>query len=247
MQQELIQRAADLLRRAARICVSTGAGMSAESGVPTFRDASGLWANFDPDEYATPRAFERDPRKVWSWYRWRRQALRKVEPHVGHKLLAQWEPRTDKLTIITQNVDGLHHRAGSTDVLELHGRLDLVRCVACSHARQGLEDLGEDPHCPDCGDRLRPGVVWFEEPLPEEALRLSEQAAGACDVVLVIGTSGVVYPAAGLVDLAIANGAPLIEINPNPTPYSRWAQVHLAAGCGEALQAIDEAWRERGS
>lgn len=220
--------------------------MSAESGVPTFRDASGLWADFNPDEYATPQAFERDPRKVWSWYRWRRETLRKVEPHVGHRLLAEWAPRAESLTLITQNVDGLHHRAGSPDVLELHGRLDVVRCVGCSHSQQGLEDLGGDPHCPHCGDRLRPGVVWFGEPLPEEALRRSEQAAATCDVMLVIGTSGVVYPAAGLVELALAGGAALIEINPNPTPYSRWANVHLPAGCGEALRAIDEAWRERG-
>ncbi len=236
-----------MLRCAARICVSTGAGMSAESGVPTFRDASGLWADFNPDEYTTPQAFERDPRKVWSWYRWRREMLRKVEPHVGHRLLAEWAPRAESLTLITQNVDGLHHRAGSTDVLELHGRLDVVRCVGCRHSQQGLEDLGPDPRCPHCGDRLRPGVVWFGEPLPEEALRRSEEAAGACDVMLVIGTSGVVYPAAGLVELAVAGGAALIEINPNPTPYSRWAKVHLPAGCGEALRAIDEAWRERGS
>ncbi|MCH7870402.1 MAG: NAD-dependent deacylase [Planctomycetes bacterium] len=243
----LIDEAAELLSGAGRICVSTGAGMSAESGVPTFRDEAGLWSNFNPDDYATPQAFARDPLKVWSWYRRRRANLRAIEPHAGHRLLAAWELYADELVVVTQNVDGLHHRAGSKRVIELHGRLDVARCTECSYEIAGLEDLGEDPRCPDCAARLRPGVVWFNEPLPEENLRRASDAAENCDVMLVIGTSGVVQPAASLIDTAVSCGAKLIEINPNETPYSRHADVNISAGCGEALTAIDEAWRRCGS
>lgn len=247
MHDDDVIRAADLLRSAARLCVSTGAGMSAESGVATFRDAAGLWTEFDPEDFATPQAFERDPVKVWSWYRWRRAKLAECEPHEGHRLLAEWESRVGELVVITQNIDGLHHRAGSTHVIELHGRLDLARCVRCPYTIQGLDDLGPDPHCPDCGARLRPGVVWFREPLPEDNLRRAEQAAQNCDVMLVIGTSGVVYPAAGLVETALAFGAKLIEINPGRTPFTQHADVYLPMACGAALSAIDRAWRQRGS
>ncbi len=247
MTQRLIENAADLLRTAARICVSTGAGMSAESGVPTFRDEAGLWSNFNPDDYATPQAFARDPLKVWSWYRQRRAKLSAIEPHAGHCVLAAWESYADELLVVTQNVDGLHHRAGSKRIIELHGRLDVARCTECSYHIAALDDLGEDPRCPDCAARLRPGVVWFHEPLPEENLRRAGDAAEKCDVMLVIGTSGVVQPAASLIDTALSCGAKLIEINPNETPYSRHADVCIAAGCGEALTAIDHAWRQRGS
>lgn len=244
MDDQRIEQAAKLLGTAQRVCVLTGAGMSAESGVPTFRDAQGLWSDFSPEELATPQAFARDPKKVWAWYRWRRSELARVEPHDGHRLLAAWEARGRNFCVITQNVDGLHHRAGSKNVIELHGRLDVAYCVdGAEHRRTGLDDLGEDPHCSQCGARLRPGVVWFGEMLPPEAIQRAVEAAQRCGVMLVIGTSGVVQPAASLADLAREHGARLIEINPNPTPISHRADVYLQAGCRDALAALDAAWR----
>ncbi len=241
---EALERVARWLDRAERICVSTGAGMSAESGVPTFRDAkTGLWSKFNPQELATPEAFARDPHRVWQWYRQRRAALRQVEPHEGHRILARWERERGRLTIVTQNVDGLHHRAGSRDVVELHGRLDVARCTACDYQRQDLEDLGPEPQCPECGAWLRPGVVWFGEMLPPGALERAFELARTCDLMLVIGTSGVVQPAASLAEIAAAAGAGVVEINPQRTPISDVAHVHLPAGCRDALIAIDATWR----
>jgi NAD-dependent deacetylase len=236
-----IGRAATILRGCNRLCISTGAGMSAESGVPTFRDADGYWSRFNPAELATPDAFRRAPLKVWEWYRLRRQHLTTVEPHEGHRVLARWETRFEHFTLITQNVDGLHHRAGSTHVLELHGRLDVVRCTGCATERRTLDDLGPDPRCEACGERVRPGVVWFGENLPVGAIDAAFAAAGACDAFLVIGTSGVVQPAASLADAARSAGAVVIEINPNPTPLSEIADVAIRSGSREALVALDEA------
>lgn len=241
-----VQQVADWLATAQSVCVSTGAGMSAESGVPTFRDAqTGHWSKFNPEELATPQAFARDPVFVWGWYRERRAKLREIEPHVGHRLLARWETRLPQLTLITQNVDGLHHRAGSQSVIELHGRLDVARCVACNHRVTGLDDLGEDPRCAACGERLRPGVVWFGEMLPTGAIEAAYEAATACELMFVIGTSGVVQPAASLADAAKAGGAHVVEINPNATPISSLADACLRSACGAALSAIDAAWKSR--
>ncbi len=235
--------AAGLLHGAAAICVSTGAGMSAESGMATFRDEqTGLWSKFNPEELATPRAFARDPVKVWAWYRWRRSKLARIEPHDGHRVLARWEQRTPDFTLVTQNIDGLHHRAGSTKVIELHGRLDIARCTHCDYRAIGLEDLGEEPHCPLCAKWLRPGVVWFGEHLPPGAIESAFAAAQRCDVFVVIGTSGVVQPAASLADAAKAGGAAVIEINPNATELSDLADVRVRCGCRDALTAIDTAW-----
>ena len=241
---EAAVRVAGWLAAAERICVSTGAGMSAESGVPTFRDPqTGLWSKFNPQELATPEAFARDPRRVWAWYRQRRAALKQVEPHEGHRVLARWEQRKSGLTIITQNVDGLHHRAGSRRVIELHGRLDIARCTACDYQQQDLEDLGPEPHCPECGAWLRPGVVWFGEMLPPGALERAFELARSCELMLVIGTSGVVQPAASLAEIAASCGARVVEINPERTPISEIADVHLRSGCRAALVAIDAAWQ----
>jgi NAD-dependent deacetylase len=234
-----VERAAKLLASARSICVSTGAGMSAESGVPTFRDGDGLWSRFRPEELASPEAFARDPHTVWSWYRWRRAELGRVQPHAGHAVLAGWEARWREFIVVTQNVDGLHHRAGSKRVLELHGRLDRARCTACDYETLGLDDLGEDPRCPRCRERLRPGVVWFGEMLPAGALEAATDAARTCAAMLVIGTSGVVQPAASLVMLARGAGARIVEINPRSTPLSALAHVSLRAACGAALTAID--------
>ncbi len=232
-----------LLSAVKAVCISTGAGMSAESGLETFRDQNGLWSRFNVEELATPDAFRRDPIKVWAWYRWRRQKLVTVQPHDGHRVLAAWEQRVPNLTLVTQNIDGLHHRAGSRNVIELHGRLDLACCTHCDYSVQGLEDLGPDPACPVCTKRLRPGVVWFGEPLPPEALHAAFDAAERCEVFLVIGTSGVVQPAASLVGSAKAGGATVVEINPQPSELSHLADVVLRDGCRAALMQLDAAWR----
>ena len=180
----------------------TGAGVSAESGIPTFREAqTGLWEKYDPLELATPEAFLRDPELVWRWYRWRRELVARAQPNAGHIALAQLAQRVPRLTLVTQNVDGLHQRAGSADVVEFHGNLFENRCFA-----EGcLVDVTADamvPTCPGCGALVRPGVVWFGEAIPGQALDASFAAATDCDVFLSVGTSSLVYPAAGLADVA---------------------------------------------
>jgi NAD-dependent deacetylase len=236
-----IERAARFIAGGRRLCVSTGAGMSVESGLDTFRGDDGLWSKVKIEEMATPEAFRRDPLKVWAWYRWRRRRLAAIEPHEGHRVLARWEARLPAVTIVTQNIDGLHHRAGSKRVLELHGRLDVARCTYCDYSVQTLEDLGEDPGCPVCTKRLRPAVVWFGEQLPVDQLEGAFAAAQTCDVFLVIGTSGVVQPAASLCDLAKTNGARVIEVNPNPSELSHLADLSLRSGCRDALVALERA------
>lgn len=244
MDTKAIEQAAELLSGAKRVCVSTGAGMSAESGIATFRDEeTGYWSKFNAEELATPEAFRRDRLKVWAWYRARRQQLATIEPHDGHRTLAKWESRFEDFTLVTQNIDGLHHRAGSEHVVELHGRLDVVKCTFCDFKEYGLDDLGEDPYCPLCMKPMRPAVVWFGEALPPGAIEAAFQAAHRADLMLVIGTSGVVQPAASLADAAKGFGAKVIEINPNRTPITSLADVAVAAGCREALVAIDEAWQ----
>lgn len=240
---EAVRTAAELLLGAQRVCISTGAGMSVESGLDTFRGEDGLWSKVDINEMATPEAFQRDPEKVWAWYRYRRQKLAAIEPHAGHKVLAAWEERVDDFTLVTQNIDGLHHRAGSQNVLELHGRLDVARCTYCDYRAQTLDDLGADPACPLCQKRLRPDVVWFGEPLPYDALTGAFAAAQRCEVFVLIGTSGVVFPAAGLPEVAKTYGARVVEVNPNASELSHLADVPVRTGCRDALVAIDQAWR----
>jgi NAD-dependent deacetylase len=162
-------------------------------------------------------------------------------------MLAEWEKRVEDFVVVTQNIDGLHHAAGSERVVELHGRLDMARCTQCAYRVQGLDDLGADPRCPDCAARLRPDVVWFGEMLPPGAIEAAFEAAQRCDVLLLIGTSGVVQPAASLAEIAKSYGARIIEINPNRTPLSSLADVCIAEGCRDALVAIDGQWRRLGS
>lgn len=203
------------LRRARHVAVLTGAGVSAESGIPTFRDAqTGLWARFNPEDLATPEAFARNPRLVWEWYAWRRQAVSAAAPNPGHLALARLEPLVPHFTLITQNVDGLHRRAGSSAPIELHGNIMRVRCAA-EGAVYEQWDEGEvlPPPCPACGAPLRPDVVWFGEQLPADALEQAWDAATSCDLFLSVGTSGLVEPAASLPRLAYARGATLAVIN----------------------------------
>jgi len=224
---------------ARHVMVVTGAGMSAESGVPTFRDAQqGLWARFRPEDLATPEAFEADPDTVWSWYEWRRDLVARAQPNEGHRALAQLESLVPQLTLVTQNVDGLHERAGSREIVEFHGNLFANHCVEGHAVRNVPRPCATPPSCPVCGSLVRPGVVWFGEAIPEAALARAVAGAGDCDVFLSVGTSSLVYPAAGLAHRARESGAVTVEINPDPTEFADVATYALAAPAGQALPAL---------
>lgn len=234
-----------LAKAARRVTVLTGAGMSAESGVATFRDAqTGLWARFNPAQLATEGAFRRDPDLVFGWYAWRYAQVRSVQPNAGHVALAEWG-RTADVRIVTQNVDDLHERAGSEVLAHLHGSLAAFRCLRCGSPYRGeVPDvdaaLGRlaPPRCDACGGPVRPGVVWFGEALPEVDFAAGVRACTDADLVLVVGTSGLVYPAAGLPELAAAEGIPTVEINPEPTPLSRKVDHVWRSTAAIALPAL---------
>ena len=234
------------MREARHIAVLTGAGISAESGIPTFREAqTGLWARYNPQELASPQALRRQPGLVWAWYTWRRGLVQQAAPNPGHLALAEMERLAPRFTLITQNVDGLHQRAGSRNVIELHGNIMRTVCAAHRHEVTQWEPApeGEAPRCPQCGSVLRPDVVLFGENLPPEALLAAAEAAQTCDVMLVVGTSGVVYPAASLPGLAKDAGAFIVEVNPQPTPLSPLADVVLRHPAGEALPRLVQAMK----
>ncbi len=229
----------DTLHQAQRVAVLTGAGISAESGVPTFRDAqTGLWAQYNPEDLATPEAFARDPKLVWEWYAWRRDLVANVEPNPGHRALVTLEQQVPEFHLITQNVDSLHQRAGSRQVTELHGNIARIKCAEEGTIIEHWEDRQSPPLCSQCGAYLRPDVVWFGEMLPMKALRQAEKAAQQCDVFFSIGTSTLVYPAAELPFTALNQGATVIEINPQPTPLSRHAQFSLRGSAAEVLPSL---------
>ena len=233
------------LRIAHRVAVLTGAGISAESGVPTFREAqTGLWARYNPEDLATPDAFCRNPKLVWEWYAWRQERVRQAEPNPGHLALVEMERRIAEFTLITQNVDGLHRRAGSHQVLELHGNLFRAKCFDEDRPVENWPDSEEiPPRCPRCGGLLRPDVVWFGEMLPASALRAAEQAAATAEVFFSIGTSALVYPAAELPFTALRAGAMVVEINPQPTPLSPHVSFSLHGPAGAILPAlVEQAW-----
>jgi len=229
----------ELLREDAPTVVLTGAGVSAESGLATFRGPGGLWKGRDPMELATPEAFAEDPLEVWRFYAWRRARAAEAEPNPGHRAIAALERARSEFLLVTQNVDGLHERAGSSRMIRLHGSLWRLRCVA-----EGTElddtraDLGVLPPRCDCGAMLRPGVVWFGEPLPVEALRRAEEAVRTAHLVLVAGTSGIVYPAAGLPAIARQADAYVVEVNPEETPLSAIVNERLAGPSGQVLPAL---------
>ena len=231
----------DAFRNAERVCVLTGAGVSAESGVPTFRDAlDGLWSQYDPLELATPEAFHKDPELVWRWYRWRRELVSAASPNPGHTALAQMAERLADLTLVTQNVDNLHQEAGSARVIEIHGNLFVNRCSSetCRRPAPDVEIGDSVPICKYCGAPLRPGVVWFGEALPTDALQASLDAVNRCDLFLSVGTSASVWPAAGFADEARAHGARIVEINPEETELSARCDFRVAARSGTALTEL---------
>ncbi|UXA16874.1 NAD-dependent deacylase [Mycobacterium sp. SMC-4] len=227
-----------------RVTVFSGAGMSAESGVPTFRDAeTGLWAKVDPYEISSSEGWRANPDKVWAWYLWRHHLMGAVAPNDGHRAVAAWEDYAD-VHVVTQNVDNLHERAGSRHVHHVHGSLFEFHCDRCKTAYAGpIPDMAEPvesvepPRC-RCGGLIRPNVVWFGEPLPDEAWERSLEAVVHADLLIVVGTSSVVYPAAGLPELAVANGTPVIEVNPEPTPLSESATVSLREKAAAALPGL---------
>lgn len=253
----------EALRGAQHIAVLTGAGMSAESGVPTFRDAqTGLWSRFKPEELATPEAFLRNPKLVWDWYAWRRERVENVKPHAGHFALVEMEQRAPQFTLVTQNVDGLHQTAGSRNVHELHGNIRRVKCFDCGRPHphplpQGERGggsplpMGEDwvratdvPHCLSCNGLLRPDVVWFGEMLPADEFQIALDAAQSCDVFLSVGTSGLVEPAASLPRLAQRNMATVVHINLDVTTESSSTVYRIHGKAGEALPAlVDAVWK----
>jgi NAD-dependent deacetylase len=227
------------LQAASSIAVLTGAGISAESGIPTFRGVGGLWRQYRPEDLATPEAFARDPKLVWEWYDWRRGLIARAQPNAGHSALVEMERRAERFTLITQNVDGLHDRAGSRNILKVHGDIWTLRCCDCGRERvdrsESIADL--PPRC-SCGGLERPGVVWFGEGLPQDVWARAERAVREAEVFLVIGTAAVVYPAAGLVELAKSEGAKVVEINIAETPVSGLVDASLRGSAAEVLPQL---------
>jgi NAD-dependent deacetylase len=234
-----LERIRGWIASAGSIAALTGAGISAESGIPTFRGAGGLWREYRAEDLATPEAFERDPELVWEWYDWRRSVIAGAEPNAGHRALADLARRVPKFSLITQNVDGLHDRAGSTGVLKVHGDIWTVRCVSCGREREDRRaKIPELPPRCGCGGIERPGVVWFGESLPGDVWARAEDAAHNADLFLIIGTSAVVYPAAGLAELAKSRGARVVEINIAETPVSGRVDCSLRGTAVEILPQL---------
>ncbi|MEO8392611.1 MAG: NAD-dependent deacylase [Chloroflexota bacterium] len=245
--QNRIEQASEIIRGSQRLTVLTGAGVSAESGIPTFRDAlTGLWPQYDPTRLATPQAFAQDPKLVWDFYEFRRELMQPAQPNPAHFALAALERRFPHMEIITQNVDDLHERAGSHNVIRLHGRMSVSKCSANCQGDPTVFDLSqlqwdratEMPMCPHCGKPLRPDVVWFGEMLPLAQLDAARIAATYADVMLVVGTSGVVTPAADMPGIAKDNGATIIEFNPVESAITPLADLWLSAPAGETLPLV---------
>ncbi|TET72763.1 MAG: NAD-dependent deacylase [Candidatus Aminicenantes bacterium] len=237
-----ISQLIDILCQTKQIVVLTGAGISAESGIPTFRGEEGLWKQYRAEDLATPIAFIKDPKLVWEWYDWRRGIIASKKPNAGHKILGRWEKIFPNFILITQNIDGLHQKAGSKNILELHGNIWKVRCTEERTITENhdipLEEI--PPHCPDCGALLRPHVVWFGESLSSSVLYKAFQVSSSCEIIFSIGTSAVVQPAASLPLAAAEANAKIVEINPDPTPLTSYADFSFRGKAGEILPLINK-------
>ena len=240
----MINKAAELIKSSKYVIAFTGAGISAESGIPTFRGSDGLWRRFRAEELATPEAFARDPKKVWEWYKWRMEIIRKARPNPAHLALARMEAAGILKAVITQNVDGLHTLAGSRNVIELHGNIWRVKCSnpACDF-KSRLNEPPEEvpPKCPKCGSLLRPDVVWFGEPLPPDAWERAVHEASKADLVIVVGTSGIVMPAALIPTIVKDRGGKVIEVNISESAITPISDVFIKRKASEVLPKIAEA------
>lgn len=234
-----IKKAREILSSARFVVVLAGAGLSQESGVPTFRGADGLWKEFRPEDLATPEAFQKNPDLVWEWYCWRRSIIAKAEPNPAHYAIVEMEKNFESFFLITQNVDGLHRKAGCKKFLEIHGCIWETRCINCHDVREDFEtDYIRIKPCRKCGGQMRPNVVWFGEAIPDMNLRKSIYSVQNCDVMLVVGTSGYVQPSASFPFYAKQNNAKVIDVNLEPTPISAIADVFLQGKAGEILPAL---------
>ncbi|HSK75857.1 MAG TPA: NAD-dependent deacylase [Thermoanaerobaculia bacterium] len=243
---ELSEEVRERIREARSLVAFSGAGVSRESGLDTFRGAGGLWEKMRPEELATPQAFRADPGKVWRWYAWRFGKAAEAAPNPAHLALARVELEEvfPSFTLVTQNVDGLHRRAGSRNVLELHGTILRAHCNRCGRSRdmgEAIAESAEEPPACSCGGKYRPSVVGFGEALPDDVFAQAAEESASADLFLSVGTSSTVYPAAGLIEVAKRAGALFIEVNPEPTPFSRLADLRLAAPAGEAVPALVDA------
>ncbi|MBC7114459.1 MAG: NAD-dependent deacylase [Archaeoglobi archaeon] len=237
----MLEKVSEIIVSSKHLTALTGAGVSAESGIPTFRDEDGLWKRYRPEELATPEAFARDPEFVWKWYAWRMKKIFSARPNPAHEGFAELERMGILKTLITQNVDDLHERAGSKNVIHLHGKIRILRCIKCGKEIEisSPPEIPPLPRC-ECGSLLRPGVVWFGEPLPERELEMAEKEALRSDVMIVAGTSALVQPAASLPLLTKKNGGIIIEINPKDTPLSPFSDFKIRMKAGDAMRALLE-------
>jgi NAD-dependent deacetylase len=239
MAMNVLPKLKERLQSARSVAVLTGAGISADSGVPTFRGQDGLWRSFRAEDLATPDAFSRDPRLVWEWYDWRRGLLATKDPNPAHHALVELERRYEHFSLVTQNVDGLHEVAGSLNLIELHGNIWKLRCTQCGRVRMNRDvPLALLPYCAECRGLLRPHIVWFGESLHPEDLSRSEDALRSCELLLIIGTSGLVYPAASFASVARAAGAFVVEINLEPTPTSALVDVSVQGRAKDLLPLL---------
>jgi len=239
----LIIEAAKILAEANSLMILTGAGVSAESGFPTFRGENGLWKNHEVTKMATPEGFTRDPKLVWEWYCWRRKLVLDGEPNPGHYAFVEMENLFEQFMLATQNIDNLHQTAGSEKVIEVHGNIFIEKCTACEFKRKSDEIYEDIPKCPECGNMLRPDVVWFGEALPVDALEVCWSFSQNADCIIVAGTSGVVYPAAELPYIVSRNSGKVIEVNLEPSPISNIADVALFGKSGKILPTLIEEYK----
>jgi NAD-dependent deacetylase len=240
--EQKIRQLVDILNRTSRVAVLTGAGISAESGIPTFRGEEGLWKNFRAEQLATPQAFAQNPDLVWEWYDWRRGIIGSKDINDGHRVLSKWESIFPTYTVITQNIDGFHAKAGSTKIVELHGNIWKMRCTEEGTVSENYETPLKElpPRCPNCGAMLRPHVVWFGESLEQVVIQQAFALSSSCELIFVIGTSAVVQPAASLPITAADAGAKIVEINPDPTPLTVYTDFTFRGNSGEILPLIDK-------